>query len=272
MQWEQLTSKEFAKAAQETGVCIMAFGVVERHGDHLPLGTDYLNSHKVVCMAAEKEPAVVFPPFYFGQIYEARCFPGTITIRPSLLVDLIQNLFDEIARNGFRKIIMYCGHGGNRSLMQFLAQATLWEEKPYSVYMPTSRLTPERQEEWQAFMETPGGHAGESETSISMANHGHLVKMDQLTDQYYEPLNRLSHLPGNYSGIWWYADYPEHYAGDAKPSSAEKGRKLRQLIVDTLAEYIAAAKADEDVPALEQEFFQRVRLVAEATGQVDNPF
>jgi creatinine amidohydrolase len=250
----------------------MAFGVVERHGDHLPLGTDYLNSHKIVCMAAEKEPAVVFPPYYFGQIYEARCFPGTITIRPALLIDLIQSLFDEIARNGFRKIIMYCGHGGNRNLMQFLAQATLWEEKPYSVYMPATRLTPERQKQWQAIMETPGGHAGESETSISMANHGELVKLDQLTDQRWEAMNRLNHLPGNYSGIWWYADHPEHYAGDAKPSSAEKGRKLRQLIVDSLAEYIAAVKADETVPALEREFFKRVDLIGEATGQVDNPF
>ena len=41
MNWENLTSKEFAQAVKETGVCIVAFGVIERHGDHLPLGTDF---------------------------------------------------------------------------------------------------------------------------------------------------------------------------------------------------------------------------------------
>ena len=65
MQWENLTSPEFAKAVKETGVCVIAFGVVEKHGEHLPLGTDFLNGHKLACLAAEKEPAVVFPPFYY---------------------------------------------------------------------------------------------------------------------------------------------------------------------------------------------------------------
>ena len=78
MQWENLTSPDFATAVRETGVCILTFGVLERHSEHLPLGTDYLNGHKLACLAAAREPAVVFPPFYFGQIYEARCFPGTV--------------------------------------------------------------------------------------------------------------------------------------------------------------------------------------------------
>jgi creatinine amidohydrolase len=76
MQWEHLTSDEFALAVRLTGVCILTMGVVERHGTHLPLGTDYLSGHAIACLAAEKEKAVVFPPFYFGQIYEARCFPS----------------------------------------------------------------------------------------------------------------------------------------------------------------------------------------------------
>jgi creatinine amidohydrolase/Fe(II)-dependent formamide hydrolase-like protein len=56
-------------------------------------------------MAAELEPAVVFLPFYFGQIYEARCFPGAVTLRLTLLIELIQGVLDEIGRNGFQKIV-----------------------------------------------------------------------------------------------------------------------------------------------------------------------
>ncbi len=144
MQWEELTAVDFARAARETGVCLIALGVVEKHGEHLPLGTDFLNGHAIACLAAEKEPAVVFPPFYFGQIYEARCFPGTITIKPTLLIELLQGVLDEIGRNGFGKIILFNAHGGNDFLVPFLAQCALWDPKPYSLYFPTGPLSPER--------------------------------------------------------------------------------------------------------------------------------
>jgi creatinine amidohydrolase len=259
MQWEELTSAAFADAVRETGVCVITMGVVEKHSEHLPLGTDYLNAHRIARLAAEKEPAVVFPPFYFGQIYEARCFPGTITIRPTLLFDLIQGVFDEIGRNGFTKIVVFNGHGGNTHLLRFLAQCSLWEEKPYSVYIPMNRLTPERQKEWLAIRASShGGHADESETSASLANHPYLVKMDKVPETPAKPLNRLQHLPPTFTGIGWYSDYPEHYAGDARAATVEKGRALEERLVDTLAEYIAAVKADTVVPALEKEFFQRI--------------
>lgn len=259
MQWEQLTSPDFKSAVEQAGVCIIAMGVIERHSEHLPLGTDFLNGHQLAILAAEKEPAVVFPPFYFGQIYEARCFPGTVTLRPALLVELIQAVFDEIGRNGFKKIIISNAHGGNNYLLPFLAQASLWEEKPYSIYYYTGEFTPERQSAWDAIVETSNhNHACECETSISLANHPDLVHMERVPEEPADPLNRLEQLPHNFSGISWYANYPHHYAGDARSATREKGIKLRQLQVDNLAEFIAAVKADTCVPALEKEFFQRV--------------
>jgi creatinine amidohydrolase len=268
MQWEELTAPEFAKAVHETGVCVIALGVIERHSDHLPLGTDYLVGHKIACLAAEKEPAVVFPPFYFGQIYEARCFPGTITIEPALLVKLIQGVFDEIGRNGFQKIVALNAHGGNNHLLGFLAQASLWEEKPYCVYMPTEPLTPQRQEAWERLRETTyGGHSCEQETSAVFGVRPDLVKMERVPEEPARPLGRLVHLPPTYTGIWWYADYPDHYAGDARAATQEKGQALIQMEADTLAEYIAAVKADTVVPTLNAEFFRREEQLRERSGQ-----
>ena len=258
MQWEHLTSDEFANAVRDTGVCIIAMGVVERHGTHLPLGTDYLSGHAVACLAAEKEKAVVFPPFYFGQIYEARCFPGTITIKPPLLIELVQGVLDEIGRNGFKKIILLNAHGGNDQFLPFLAQCSLWEQKTYSVYLYTGELSPEREQEWHSILETPEhGHACECESSVLMASYPDLVDLKKVSPESGTALHRLEHLPFNMSGIWWYADYPEHYAGDARLASVEKGLHLRQIKVDALAEYIKAIKADQAVPALEKEFFER---------------
>jgi len=264
MQWENLTSQDFERAVKDTGVCVIALGVLEKHATHLPLGTDFLNGHKLAGLAAEKEPAVVFPPFYFGQIYEARCFPGTVTLRPTLLLELLFAVLDEIGRNGFRKIILLSAHGGNHYLLGFLAQASLWEEKPYQVYLYTGELSPERQARWDALLDTRDHfHACECETSISLANHAHLVKMDRVPPEPADPLNRLNHLPGNFSGISWYANYPNHYAGDARTASIEKGEALRDIEVEALAEFIAAVKADRAAPALREEFFERVRRVSE---------
>jgi creatinine amidohydrolase len=258
MQWENLTSPDFARAVRETGVCLLAMGVLERHSEHLPLGTDFLNGHHLACLAAEKAEAVVFPPFYFGQIYEARCFPGALTIPPAMLLELLQAVLDEIGRNGFRKIIIVNAHGGNNYLIPFLAQSSLWQQKPYSLYYFTGQLGQEREKLWQQTLETSlHGHACECETSITLANFPDLVKMDAVPDEPGEPLGRMQHLPGAFTGIGWYANFPNHYAGDARSASPEKGRVLRDLEVDALAEFIRAVKGDEVVPELEKEFFMR---------------
>jgi creatinine amidohydrolase len=262
MQWENLTSNEFEAAVNETGVCILAAGVLERHADHLPLGTDVLNSHKIACLAAEKEAAVVFPPFYFGQIYEARCYPGTVSLSPVLLMQVFQSVLDEIARNGFKKIIIFNGHGGNVHFLYFLAQSSLWEEKPYSLYVKLPNMSPDMSARWDDVLETNDHyHACECETSVTMANFPDLVKSDRIPAQPADSLNRMEHLPYNYSGIWWYSNYPEHYAGDARTASLEKGKKLMELNVDSLAQFIADVKRDQTVPALSNEFFERVRKV-----------
>jgi creatinine amidohydrolase len=239
-------------------------GVVEKHSDHLPLGTDFLAGHALASLAAERESAVVFPPFYYGQIYEARCFPGTLTLKPTLLIELLQSVMDEIGRNGFKKIILLNAHGGNNHFIGFLGQCSLWEQKPYSVYIYDGELPAERQKEWEALLETEEhGHACECESSVLMASFPELVKLDKVPEKPGTALKRMAHLAHNYAGIWWYANYPDHYAGDARRTSIEKGLKLRELQVQSLAEYIARVKADRVQPMLEREFFEREKKLRE---------
>ena len=261
MQWELLTAPEFQRAVRDTEVCVIGMGVLEKHSEHLPLGTDYINAHEIVRLACEKEPAVAFPPFYFGQIYEARCFPGALTICPTLLVELIQSVFDEIGRNGFRKIVIFNGHGGNTHLLHFMAQCALWEEKPYSIYLHSrGALSEERLARWRETVdESRAGHAGEMETSLSLSHMPDAVRMDQVPPAPANPLGRMDHLSGAFSGIGWYANYPEHYAGDARFALAAEGQVLVEIAVESLAEFIAAVKADEVAPSLTAEFFARER-------------
>ncbi len=264
MLWEELTADEFAKAVVDCGrTCVVPMGVLERHGPHLPLGTDMINANYVAARAAEREPAVVFPPWFLGQIFEAKCFPGTITLPPKLLVELMLNIFDEIGRNGFTKIVVYNGHGGNIALVNFLCQCQLAEKKPYQVYTifydagisdaDRARLA---KEVWTT---TDDKHAGENETSLMPAHRPDLVKMDALAGQIGSALGRLDHIKPGGTALGWYADYPEHYAGDAREASAEKGEVFAEAMIDGLARFIGAVKDDTVAAELSDEFFRRER-------------
>src|SRR5262249_13658643 len=114
VKWEELTAPEFVTAIQRAqGTCVLPFGIREKHGPHLPLGTDLINVRYAALHAAEQEYAVVFPEYYFGQIFEAKHEPGTIAYSLELQLKLLQETTDEMARNGCKKIVIANGHGGN---------------------------------------------------------------------------------------------------------------------------------------------------------------
>src|SRR5271165_4927599 len=116
--WEELTADDFTKAIEQSrGVCVLPFGIIEKHGPHLPLGTDLINVRYAVLHGVELEYAVVFPEYYFGQIFEAKHEPGTVAYSARLQLELLQATTDEMARNGCKKVIIANGHGGNEYLL-----------------------------------------------------------------------------------------------------------------------------------------------------------
>ena len=260
MQWELLTAPEFAAAVEAHGVCVLPAGCLEKHSEHLPLGTDGLVAHGIACRAAAMEEAIVFPPYWLGQINEARIFPGTIAADPVLTVQLLLNLCDEIARNGLTKIIVYNTHGGSISLFNYLSDIMLHERRSYALYLPSldAGMTQARRRQIQA-LTTPGksGHAGETETSIMMELRPELVRREAIPDAPAEGLGRLSHLPPGRVTGWWYAAYPDHYCGDARLATPEKGKILTDATVESLARYIRAVKDDNVTIPLAQEFFDK---------------
>src|SRR5580698_1239171 len=162
--WEELTAAEFRSAIQQSqGTCLLPFGILEKHGPHLPLGTDLLNVRYAALHAADQEYAVVFPEYYFGQILEARHEPGTIAYSRQLQLALLQETTDEMARNGCKKVVIVNGHGGNESLLPFFAQSQLASPRDYVVYVfgiPNENV-PGR----PAKRNPVDMHAGETETS-----------------------------------------------------------------------------------------------------------
>ena len=113
IRWEYLTPTQFKKLAREEQVCVLPIGSLERHGEHMPYGTDALIAHEIACRAAQQEPCGVFPPYWFGQVHEASCFAGAINFPTEMLTKMLEMLLDQIAQNGFKKILIVSGHGGN---------------------------------------------------------------------------------------------------------------------------------------------------------------
>jgi len=257
VRWEELTAPDFRTGIEKSGgTCLLPFGILEKHGPHLPLGTDLLNVRKASLDAAEREYAIVFPDYYFGQIFEAQQEPGTIAYSPQLQLQLLQETTDEMARNGCKKIIIVNGHGGNESLLPYFAQTQMQKPHDYVVY--TFGLLDNTKGGPPLKGNGPNMHAGESETSTTMANFPDLVKMDQAKTQSGEDQHR-QHLPDTlYTGIWWYARFPNHYSGDGSLATKELGEYEMKNWEDKIVEAIKAVKADQDSLKIQNEYYQKI--------------
>jgi creatinine amidohydrolase len=257
VQWEELTAPDFVQAIQQAqGVCILPFGIIEKHGAHLPLGTDLINVRYVTAKAAEQEYAVVFPAYYFGQIAEARQQPGTVSYSMHMQLELLQETTDEMSRNGCKKILVVNGHGGNEDLLPYFAQQELQTQHDYVVYMYRwEHNEPGR----PAMRSNPANdmHGGESETSHTLIARPDLVHLDRAQEESGADEKRLNLPDGVYTGIWWYARFPNHYSGDGSVASKALGEVDVNAWTAAVAGIIRAVKADQKSLALQNEFYRK---------------
>jgi creatinine amidohydrolase len=258
VKWEELTSPDFITAVEKSaGTCVVPLGILEKHGPHLPLGTDLISVRETAIRAAEQEFTIIFPPFYFGQIYEARQQPGTVAYSPQTVLAVLQETCDELHRNGIEKIILVNGHGGNNSLLPYFCQTQLEKQKDYAVYLFTPEESEEYLDQLGRMQQTDwDGHAGETETSLMLAIRPDLVHPDRANNQSGEDLQRLSALRYAYTAIWWYASFPNHYAGDGSYGTPEMGTLILENEVDQLVEMIRSVKADHHTIELQKQFYE----------------
>ena len=256
--WEELTAPDFVRAIHDSGgVCLLPFGIIEKHGAHLPLGTDLLDVRFAVLNAVKQEYAVVFPEYYFGQIFEARQQPGTLAYSLSTQLTLLDETTREMARNGCRKIVIVNGHGGNESLLPLFAQAQLATSRDYVVYvfgLPNRDVPGRPAQKTKIDM-----HGGETETSSMLIARPDLVHMDRAESESGADQKRLK-LPGSvYTGIWWYARFPEHYSGSGAAGNKELGAFDQKSWSSQIAEAVKAIKADDESLRLQNEFFEKAQ-------------
>ncbi|MCW3106686.1 MAG: creatininase family protein [Segetibacter sp.] len=260
--WDELTASEWPKALKASNeTCILPIGILEKHGPHVPIGSDLIQVREWAARATKKEYAVVFPDFFYGQINEAKHQPGAFALPERVVWDLLEATCDEIGRNGFKRIVIINAHGGNPQMIRYFIQTRLEKQRNYAVYFfePPADSTYNQNLKAMHKSDMAGDqHAGERETSVLLYMRPDLVKMDSASIQSGANQKRLN-IPNVYTAIWWYASYPNHYAGEGAPATRKLGELVTEHYLTNFVTALKSIKSDTKTLELQNEFFNRVK-------------
>ena len=261
MFWEELNVNKFVESLDVTGgVCVIPLGCMEKHGNHLPLGTDVYIAREVAARAAKQEEFMIFPYYPLGIVAEVKHKAGTVAVSSQLQFLMLEAICEEVSRNGYKKIIFLNGHGGSTTFLNYFVQATLEEPRDYTVYSYNAfHLSAEQNAELDAKFgpPAPGGHADVQETSQIMAIRPDLVHMELVNREEAYPLRRAEWFSKHavFTGMNWYGSYPHQFAGDPTGANAEYGDALLNCGADNLAAIVRKLKTENIIEDLYEEFY-----------------
>ncbi|MCQ5374862.1 MAG: creatininase family protein [Candidatus Methanomethylicia archaeon] len=231
MKAETLTGYDFERTKKDTA--LLPVGSLERHGDHLPLGTDTLIPDFISQKVAESLDCLVLPPVWYGSCKAMRSFAGTFDIPEEVLYKYLKSIMVEAHRNGIRLLVVVNGHGGNSGPIAMAArEATRETDLSVLVVDWWKDLGAEALSKFSS-----PGHAGEDETSAMLAVNSDIVKMDLAR------LHEIQYLSFKiYSKKLDERLYKIALTGDATKASKEKGEELMGAVISDLIKIIEDAK------------------------------
>ena len=177
---EDLTWQEAEEKLKKVDVALLPVGAIEQHGPHLPLDTDAFDAeylaNKVAETCSEPKPFVL-PLIPYGVSYHHEDFLGTISVTNETLSKVVYEIGLNLANQGIKKLVIINGHGDNAPSLNFAAQMINRDAKIF-VAVDTGETS---DVDLENFISTPNDvHAGEIETSTTLAVRPDLVKMDIL--------------------------------------------------------------------------------------------
>ncbi len=275
MLWENLREEEFEGAIKSSaGVCVVPVGCLEMHGQHLPVGTDTQTCFHIAREAAKIESVVVFPGLYFGSVPGLNMWKGAIDLSLELRLRMLDELCSEIARNGFKKIMLLNGHGGNCATFAAFVRNTLHSRKDYIVVSRNEyqygiqrlakdiragqkfpELTDEDISKVLEFVDNRylTGHACINETSIMLALNPDSVDISRTDAANGLDRHKTDHLARKPYSIdggvgFWLLDHPDSFEGEhVELSSANIGRVLLRKRIEYQAEACRLLKEDDSL-------------------------
>lgn len=247
MSWQKI--QEFRNRGGD--LAVIPVGSVEQHGFHLPLGTDSMVAIKLAEGAALRANAIVTPPIWFGWSPHHLALPGTISIRPQILTELLFDVLSSLAVHGFKQFIIVNGHRiVNIPWIQIAAERAQAELGVRVAIFDPAYMSKEIADR-MGFGEV--GHAEEIETSHMLHIMPQLVSMEKARDNpvperklYHvdprSPKDTLCYVPSTAKDLKQTTGKAGGVSGRPSSASAEKGKELHEHLVARLAEVMAELK------------------------------
>jgi creatinine amidohydrolase/Fe(II)-dependent formamide hydrolase-like protein len=243
--WGEMSWPEATETLKRIDVALLPIGAVEQHGPHLPLDTDAFDAAylaKRVAEACSDPRPLVLPLIPYGVSYHHEGFKGTVSVSNHALENMVYDVGMSLAANGIRKLIIINGHGGNAPALNFAAQRINRDAKIF-VCVDTGESS---DVDINGLAETPNDvHAGEIETSTTLAVRPHLVKRDLARAAIPSFSSRYLNFSST-RGVNWYA-YTRNISqsgvmGDPTRASADKGARIWEMMVAHLAAFVEDLK------------------------------
>jgi creatinine amidohydrolase len=234
--YEEMLPDEFIEAVDNLPVFIVPTGLLEWHGDHLPLGLDSLKAHGICCEIAEKlGGGIVLPPNYIGRPGFSS-YVGTLTYSEALVNALFYEMFGQLVKVGAKVIVLLTGHYGPLQVDCIKRVAHCFEQENPSVKV----LAFPEYEDVIVDGLIPADHAALWETSMFWYLYPDQFNMDKLKLEpnkmklYLNPLND------------YYKESEEwSWSNDVMKASPELGKKAIEEIVNVVCRKINIALKQE---------------------------
>lgn len=240
---EEMTWPEVESALENgTRTAIVAVGSIEQHGPHLPLGMDALDGDELARrIATALGDALAAPTIRPGCSGHHMEFPGTITIPPETLMNVIRSYCRSLDEHGFEYIALVPTHGGNFAPVETVApdigreiDATVLTLADLDEHM---RLLNEGLSEAGIEYEQDVIHAGAAETSIVLAINEGLVRTDELERGHDGDISPARLLSEGFKSIT-----ENGVLGDPHEATAEAGERIIETVTDAYVERIEAER------------------------------
>jgi len=243
----EMTWGEAKELAKSGAVVVVPTGSTEQHGPHMPLKTDhYLVSEVAVraaLVASSKANVVVAPVIPYGCSGAHADFPGTMTVRQRVYIQMITELGQSLVNGGFKRVLFLNGHGGNFSPLVVAAEDLYGLTGATIAVANYFHQAPQAVEELR---ESPLGgicHSGELETSCMLFLDPESVRTEEVAKAI--PRWKSEYIiddlmkGGRARLVYHVADVsPGGTLGDPSVATREKGEKWIEAMVRGVADLI----------------------------------
>lgn len=222
---------------QSQGI-ILPIGSTEQHGPTGLIGTDAICAEAIANGVGEATQAMVGPTINVGMALHHTAFPGTISLRPSTMIQLVRDYVTCLARAGFTKFFFINGHGGNIATLKAAFAETYYHLADLNI--PRSHLVQCQVGNWfmcgsvynlakDLYGDQEGSHATPSEVAVTQYIYPEAIKQAPLSPEV-----------GSGHKIYGATDFRQHYPDGrmgSNPALAtpEQGKQFYELAVKELS-------------------------------------